>query len=293
MSKIKTYFDGDRVYQQDVVDAANYSQTIALLRSFFSSRGFLETPTQSRLSILAACEDPTTVAVFNFLGNAWPLPQTGQMWLEYELLTNPKAKGFYCVSTSYREEKNPIPGRHRVIFPMFEFETHGTQEDLKKLEIDLLKHLGLDADGKSIKEVSYEKAASFYGVTEISAAEENKMTKDFAKNVLLCDFPTHTSPFWNMKLFEDKKKAKKIDVIIEGMETIGSAERSSNKEEMKHMFHNISDGLYAKSLFDKFGKERVENELEDYFKFNFFPRCGGGIGVTRLISALLKNKVIG
>ena len=38
-----------------------------------------------------------------------PLPQTGQMWLEHELLSTPNSKGFFCVSTSYRQEPNAIP----------------------------------------------------------------------------------------------------------------------------------------------------------------------------------------
>ena len=53
------------------------------------------------------------------------------------------------------------------------------------------------------------------------------------------------------------------------METIGSAERSCSVEEMRNMFYNISEGEYCKILFDKFGKERVEAELEEFFKFNF------------------------
>jgi len=35
-----------------------------------------------------------------------------------------------------------------------------------------------------------------------------------------------------------------------------------------------------------FGKDRVEAELEEFLKFDFFPRTGGGIGMTRMISAL-------
>ncbi len=42
----------------------------------------IENMTQSRLSILAACEDPTTISTYNYAGEVWPLPQTGQMWLE-------------------------------------------------------------------------------------------------------------------------------------------------------------------------------------------------------------------
>ncbi len=55
---------------------------------------------------------------------------------------------------------------------------------------------------------------------------------------------------------------------------------------MRDTFYTISDGGYAQLIIDKFGKERVEDELEKFLDFDFFPRSGGGIGVTRLISAL-------
>jgi hypothetical protein len=57
---------------------------------------------------------------------------------------------------------------------------------------------------------------------------------------------------------------------------------------MREMFHTISDGMYANLLFKLFGKERVEKELDEFLSFDFFPRFGGGIGVTRMISALDK-----
>ena len=77
----------------------------------------------------------------------------------------------------------------------------------------------------------------------------------------------------------------KVDVILYGQETIGSAERSSNVEEMRDMFYSIEDGGYAQKLFDLFGKERVEKELEEFLSMDFFPRYGGGIGMTRLARA--------
>lgn len=85
----------------------------------------------------------------------------------------------------------------------------------------------------------------------------------------------------------------KIDVILYGQETIGSAERSTDIEEMRYNFYNIENGGYAKKLFELFGKERVESELEEFLSFDFFPRFGGGIGMTRLARAyqLLKEEV--
>ena len=79
-----------------------------------------------------------------------------------------------------------------------------------------------------------------------------------------------------------------MDVILGGMETIGSAERSCDVDMMRDTFHTITDGAYSELLFKLFGKERVEAELEKFLEFDFFQRVGGGIGITRMIPALEK-----
>ena len=81
-----------------LINPEKFTNSTSTLRSFFAAKGFVEVHTQNRLSILAACEDPTTVATYDYAGEVWPLPQTGQMWLEYELLKNPDFKGVYCIS---------------------------------------------------------------------------------------------------------------------------------------------------------------------------------------------------
>jgi hypothetical protein len=77
----------------------------------------------------------------------------------------------------------------------------------------------------------------------------------------------------------------KVDVILYGQETIGSAQRSCNVEEMRHNFYHIEDGKYCQKLFELFGQDRVEKELDEFLKFEFFERFGGGIGMTRLARA--------
>ena len=82
-------------------ETLEFDSAVTKMRKFFKEeKGFTEVPTQSRLSILAACEDPKTISQFVFDGINYPLPQTGQMWLEYELLTKPDLQGVFCVSTS-------------------------------------------------------------------------------------------------------------------------------------------------------------------------------------------------
>ena len=259
------------------------------MREFFLSKNFVEVPTQSRLSILAACENPHSIATFNYNGEIWPLPQTGQMWLEHELLNNPHWEGCFCISTSYRQEKNPIPGRHELIFPMFEFESKGGMKELLKLESELLAHLGFD----SPVEVNYDDVCQEYGGVEILEDEhESRMWKEKGSVVSLQNFPLRTNPFWNMR-HNQNSIFNKVDVILYGQETIGSAERSCDVEEMKHNFYTIENGKYAAKLFELFGKERVEAELEQFLSYDFFPRFGGGIGLTRMARAweLLQQEV--
>jgi aspartyl/asparaginyl-tRNA synthetase len=270
-------------------DTKIYNELVQKMRTFFQSKGFLEVPTQSRLSILAACENPHSITTFNYSGEVWPLPQTGQMWLEYELLKNPEWNGVYCISTSYRQEKTPIPGRHELIFPMFEFESKGGMSELLKLESELLDYLGFD----SPVEVNYDDVCNEYGGVEILEDEhETRMWNEKGSVVSLQNFPYRTNPFWNMKEGKDKV-FNKVDVILFGQETIGSAERSCNVEEMRNNFYTIENGGYSDKLFELFGKDRVEKELEEFLSHDFFPRFGGGIGMTRLARAYkLKNELV-
>ncbi len=77
----------------------------------------------------------------------------------------------------------------------------------------------------------------------------------------------------------------KVDVILYGQETIGSAERSCDVNEMRKMFYTIENGGYSNKLFELFGKDRVERELEEFLSLDFFPRFGWGCGLTRLARA--------
>lgn len=259
------------------------------LRNFFEGRGFVEVHPQNRLSILAACEDPSTISTFDYAGKKWPLPQTGQMWLEFEMLKDPSPPGYFCMSTSYRNEPNPVEGRHDLIFPMFEFEIKGGINELRQMEMDLLDHLGY---GKFKKEEEqypqgdYEDVAKKYNTHDLDHKDEEQMYKDYGPAFFLENFPDYTSPFWNMKRNESGTHANKIDVILSGQETIGSAERSSDPKAMRDGFNTISDGMYAKTIYNHFGADRVNGELDEFLKHEFVPRSGGGIGMTRLIRSM-------
>lgn len=274
------------------IDPYEFDTVVKRMRTFFEGKGFLEVHTQSRLSILAACEDPSTISTYNYAGQVWPLPQTGQMWLEYEMLKNPdRAPGYFCVSTSFRNEPNPVPGRHDKIFPMFEFEMKGGMDAMMQMERELLEHLGF-GKASEFPEGDYSDVAAEYGVKELEHEHEAQLDKDYGHVYFLKNFPNTTSPFWNMRQHEDSEHAYKVDVIVHGVETIGSAERSCDPDEMRRQFYTISDGDYAKILFSNFTRPRVQEELEEFLSFPFIQRSGGGIGVTRMIRAMKLSKLM-
>lgn len=270
--------------KNSLINPREYDFTATRLREFFhNKKGFIEAHVQSGLDILAACEDPFNIATFDYAGDVWPMTQTGQMREEELLLTDPSLPGLFCITTSYRQEPEPKKGRHDLIFPMFEFETHGDMDHLMQLERELLEFLGFGS-GNSYPSGSYQAMAARYKTRELTYVHEAYLRRHFGDVFFLHTFPEYTSPFWNMKREGDC--AKKIDVIICGMETIGSAERSTDPEDMRRRFHTISEGKYAKRLFANFRKDRVLKELKYFLALPMIPRCGGGIGMTRMIRAM-------
>ena len=274
-----------------ILDNREFNAVVKKLREFFLNKNFIEVCTQNRLSILAACEDPFNVETFKYGKEVWPLPQTGQMWLEYELLKNIDREGvdgYFCLTTSYRNEKNPQDGRHDLIFPLFEFETKGGIDKLMELETELLQWLGYDIE--RVKDETYNSIAERFHVKELENSHEMELYKE-TPSFFITHFPEHTSPFWNMKRNDDGT-SNKVDVILSGHETFGSAERETDKVKMRECFNTIMDGRYRDKLYELFGKERTEKELDDYLKFDFVERCGGGIGVTRLMRSMKAEKLL-
>jgi aspartyl/asparaginyl-tRNA synthetase len=281
----------ERTYDSPlIIQSEKFSKVVKKLREFFLEKNFIEVHAQNRLSILAACEDPFNVATFEYAGKVWPLVQTGQMWLEYEILKRPEAAGYFCLTTSYRQEPNAVPGRHDIIFPMFEFEFKGTMEDLIVLQKELLTHLGYGKYDYYVND--YKAIAEEFGTVELEHEHEERLYKEKSPVSFITNFPEFTSPFWNMRRNPDDDTSKKVDVILSGQETFGSAERETDKEVMRNRFNTIMDGAYKAKLFELFGEERTMLELEEYLDLEFIPRVGQGIGLTRLIRSMEKEGLL-
>ena len=292
------------------IDPVEFDFVSNKVREFFRGRGFCEAHTQSILSILSSCEDPQNLTSFEYVGQVWPMKQTGQMELEALYLRDPAKypHGLFGLATSYRAEPNPIPGRHDRIFPMAEFELPGKMEDMMALEADLCRFLGFKEPNLELPENSlvrivngfptadYGDICTLYGVDELEHEHEERLRRDYGEVFFLCNFPESTDPFFNMGRYPEGHPkhglARKVDVIINGKETFGSAERSVDPEQMRRDFHRTANGTFASTLYSRFGKDRVDKELNEFLNHNFVARSGAGMGLTRLISAMRNNGLI-
>jgi len=179
-----------------------------------------------------------------------------------------------------------------------EFEMPGSMERMIEMEMDLCQYLGFPRPDAGYPVLRYEDVLKKYNLApdaEYEHEHEARMCRDLDYVTIVRDFPEHTSPFWNMRRYENNPDlARKVDVMIGGHETIGSAERSCNATEMRDRFMTISDGKYADTLFSRFGRDRVVRELDYFLSLDFFERSGGGIGITRMLNALRnKNLLLG
>ena len=96
-------------------------------------------------------------------------------------------EGFFCCSTSYRHEPNPVARRHDLIFPLFEFEMHDGMEDLIKMEKDLLLSLGYNKE-KFIRGI-YLDVAKHYNTKEVEHVHEQALADEFSESYFLTNFP--------------------------------------------------------------------------------------------------------
>ncbi len=238
---------------------------------------------------LRACEDPENVVMSIWGENVddiytMPVSQTEQLAQEIILATHPDIDGVYTIGTSSRDEPKLDPARHLRKFPIVEVEKRGTFDDMLEWQSSLLQSLGYP----SPVIVDYRDFAAFRGVKVLSNDDEAALS-EVAEVVQLIKFPEKSHPFFNMKWDMDiqGRFAWKCDVIIDGVETFGSAARETRPDVMREMFLRSVNGKFAHMLYDKFGEDDIKKEIDDYIELiePDFERFGMGIGLTRLMAS--------
>jgi aspartyl/asparaginyl-tRNA synthetase len=195
-------------------------------------------------------------------------------------------KGYFAHNVSTRDESRAGDGRREFKFPLTEFEFENKTEEsgfdeLAEFLSKLIVHLGFPEP----KLVNYEDECSKFGVEDIEDKEEQALCDKYGPVVLLGKFPQRSDPFFNMR-HAGNGIYDKIDVIVHGFESAGTAVRSCNIEEMKENIKVQDSGEYLKTMYRYFGQDRVDAEIDEYTDYNFIPRCGGGLGMSRIIRGM-------
>ena len=121
-----------------------------------------------------------------------------------------------------------------------------------------------------------------------------KIKKDYGPVLFIQNYPLYTYPFWNIKYDEKNKIARKINIFLDGNDTITTSEKSCSHKEIKQLYNNINNNLsYPYSIDDLTENSKIINrELNDYLKNDFMPRYGGTIKIDLLTQAMDNNKLL-
>lgn len=283
-----------------------YDEMVRGTRTFCHDDSLEEVHAGVGMLRLRACEDPDTMVVAAWKGGKKdgeapdyiPLPQSEQMGLENRLMVEGRdtdAMGYFCMSTSHRDEDDLASGRRLRVFPILEVEKWGGFDCLLRWQADYLRHMGFETPVV----VDYRDYAQYRGVTFLNNDDERALAKDAGPVVQLVNHPAGEDdhgdswPFFNMKWEKDERGvyARKCDVIIDGVETFGSAERESCPLTMREQFYRSVNGRYAQRLFADMGEATIIAELEAYLglfdsrKALDNTRFGMGVGFTRFMAA--------
>jgi len=281
--------NSQKLFSPKKVDILELACVVNKLRTFFSKKGYIEVYGQYRRHWLQNREDS-----IDFRKEKCSFPQTGQMCLEHNLLTNPRFPGVFGMFTiPTEEESKSLHSPHQLLF---EFEGRGDFTKMKKVEKELLEYLEFGINNQ-FTEMDYEKACLELSTHYIDDEHQAKLCEKSATNIVLLEmFPERTSPFWNMAktkhpylnengIFFDQY-AQKVDVYMFGQKTVESGKKENDPHLIRKNFESVNSGSYAAKIRGLFGEDRVNKELDDFLSFDFFDRFSGSIDIHQFMSAL-------
>jgi len=252
-------------------------------RFFFLETGFIETFEQSNLSVINSCKNLDTSCLFDMYKFCHSLPQSNEIWLDYEITKYNNQAGFFCISTHYT---NDSLGITNSIIPYLEFSIKGGMFELEKMLRALLTSLGYKSKCK-FNTLMYKNILSTYNVTDITPSVYNKIAETDNGVIFIKNYAFNGDTFWND--FQENGIYNKITVLLNGKETITATQKSKSIEFMRDNFKNRSDFI---KLCDIFGEYRVLGELEGYLELPFSDRCTGKINLVNLINSMDEESLI-
>ncbi|MGQ0553934.1 MAG: asparagine--tRNA ligase [Planctomycetota bacterium] len=278
------------------------ARVIKSIRDFFDQRDFvcLDAP----IFTPAACEGTSTLFKVDYFGDPAYLTQSGQLYGEAGAMALGK---IYVFGPTFRAEKSKTR-RHLTEFWMVEpevafLELDGLMDlaedfletivsdvladceaDLKLLERDLEKLRGIK---RPFPRMSYDEAVQLMNAKghaftwggDLGAPDEEIITQDATKPLLVHRFPAGVKAFYMKRDPQDERVALCVDVLApEGYgEIIGGSQRA---DDLAYLEEQIAKHALRKEDYEWF---------LDLRRYGTVPHAGFGLGLERTVAWLTGN----
>lgn len=277
------------------INPEDFKYMMNKITRFFISRGFAETYPSPNSSILS------TYCKFEGI-----IPTHGYVWLENELLDNPDRNGYFSIRNHYIVS----PGKQN--YYTFDFESKGTMSDMIQLNRHLLAYLGFTTSNIPRRSNYYNDSyfrgkvaeslvndSLYYSETEYDDISiqtncpgqtdklDPRIRKEYNSVCFIKNFPKESNSLWNIK--EMNNKTKRVDIILNGINTITGYEKSCNPEEIKHNFYEQN---HVDILYNTFSKQKVDKDFDEYISKTLFPRYGGRIIMSNIADAMVIDELL-
>ena len=249
------------------MEASNYTaydKVIYKIRFFFKEKGFIEVFTQNNFSVI---EPMTNSELFTQHSPEIYYPQTKQIQLDQFLLENPQESGFFSISYQFQEN---------TLYPFIEFTSN---DNIRQFYTEFFNYMGLN---QSVSENEYDDICNFYEINTLTDDIFSRINQDYGTISCIDNFPERVTSSWNIQWNDTESHYYKNMILINGINIMNLFEKSCNTVKMYNMFH--TDNIYLQQLYQRFGEDRVENELNEFLQKDFLPRIGGTIDITKIIS---------
>jgi len=248
------------------LDPIDFDEVYSKLYEFFKmQKNFRCAHAQSLLTILGGCQNPDQITVVELGNQKWPLPQTTLYSLEIMMMALPEEKGFFNLSTSYRNQKEIVMGTDHLVYPHLDYVFKGNLEALIQFNSELLTGLGYD----SFTIVTYEDVCKKYETEALTQKHEDMICRDFGAVVLL--------------IKDELDKVNQVDVILHGHKTIQTSYQSNESNNLKKIVEQSAESSIIKQIL---GHERLTQEVNEFMSLPLIDRCSGEINLNHLVRSM-------
>jgi hypothetical protein len=267
------------------INPFTYNYVANAIRFFFLGNDYIESYEQNKLSNLNSCNNIFNACLYDMFNFCYSLPQSNELWMDYQILNNSNQTGFFCYSTVYT---NDIYGIKNNIEQIIDFSLIGGMYEVEKLVRNLLEILGLK-NIFNFKTYEYSKLLKELNINELRESDYNKISFTEKTICFIKNFQPNENIKWNDFYDENKKYYNKIIIICQGKLIVSCGQKSQTVEKMRENFLKKKD---FKKKCEFFHEERVLGELNSYLDLHFVKRCTGSINLKNLMDILISENLV-